>query len=81
MPDLGLKVTSSLGLLELTFTESFGFMLHGGHHCELTVSSVVVVKFIFVHDKMQVDAIWLVHNEAILIFTVIGGANLLAHVN
>ena len=80
MPDICLKVMSNLGLIKLSFAESFGFMFYGRNHCELSVVCVVVMQSIGMHDKVYIDAIGLVNNKSTVSMTIISDMELLTYV-
>ena len=71
MSNFGLKFSSDFGLLDLTFTEAFGFLGDSGHHGELAIMSVVIVESIFVCNEVHVNAIGLVDNESTFALAVI----------
>jgi hypothetical protein len=81
MPDLScLEVLSNIGLLDLAFAESFGFLLDGRHHCELTIMSIMVVESVGVRKEVHINAVRHVDDQCTFALAVVGDVKLLANV-
>ena len=59
---LRIKVSSLFSFLYLALAVSFFIFLHCLYQCDLTISSILTMKTILVHYKIQLLA-WLVHCE------------------
>ncbi len=80
MSNFGLKFSSDLGVLDLTFTEAFGFVGDSGDHSKLAIMCVVIVESVFVRDEVHIDAIGLVNNESSFALAVISDTEFFTYI-